>query len=659
MSGLVNFILIVLILIIIAFACYKYINSVSMESDDEFLQDDDSDISTLRKKIAREFTSRLNQNIGEKNMTKKEYKTKQKQKAILRKNLSAAASGDVKAKKFIKNMIKYMLIDPDMNMGVNEVTIDEIIPFEKEKELKSQDKFEIVLYIASHHMTEAETGRALGKNGFQQIIKQFDVLKPVMTPQSNGEYVYDFTEEKLNEVYESLRSEYELSYNDKLEILTQRIFEGYKGFGVVDALFETGIDEIDGGVSGVPKDGFDIMNSAKNLTYTYQAIWVIISGIKLRLSCISFGSQEELMRVVQNIYKYGANRVLSKKNGYVISVMKNGSRVIVMRPPFANTYAFLARKFDSTPSVEPEKIIQGFNAIIPITLIKWLIKGQRNVAITGAQGTGKSTLLKSLVRFIHPKYSLRVQEKTAELNLNYAYPYRNILSFQETESIDSQEGLNLQKKTSGDVNVVGEVAEAIQANFVVQTAMVASLFAMFSHHAKTLNDLIMSFANNLLDPNCGIYRDKKEAIEVVAKILNIDVHLENKNGKRYIERISECIPINEMKYPSEIGNASHEQDELEYWKRETDRKPYEERILMHYENGEFVLDNLPSKQMIDDIRSKLSPEEEKQFLNEMKMIRDLPRMPKDAKVMIDEDPLRLKKFFDEDEFNRMNGIEMA
>ena len=43
----------------------------------------------------------------------------------------------------------------------------------------------------------------------------------------------------------------------------------------------------------------------------------------------------------------------------------------------------------------------------------------------------------------------------------------------------------------------------------------------------------------------------------------------------------------------------------------------------------------------------------------MKMIRDLPRMPKDAKVMIDEDPLRLKKFFDEDEFNRMNGIEMA
>lgn len=659
MSGLVNFILIVLILIIIAFACYKYINSVSMESDDEFLQDDDSDISTLRKKIAREFTSRLNQNIGEKNMTKKEYKTKQKQKAILRKNLSAAASGDVKAKKFIKNMIKYMLIDPDMNMGVNEVTIDEIIPFEKEKELKSQDKFEIVLYIASHHMTEAETGRALGKNGFQQIIKQFDVLKPVMTPQSNGEYVYDFTEEKLNEVYECLRSEYELSYNDKLEILTQRIFEGYKGFGVVDALFETGIDEIDGGVSGVPKDGFDIMNSAKNLTYTYQAIWVIISGIKLRLSCISFGSQEELMRVVQNIYKYGANRVLSKKNGYVISVMKNGSRVIVMRQPFANTYAFLARKFDSTPSVEPEKIIQGFNAIIPITLIKWLIKGQRNVAITGAQGTGKSTLLKSLVRFIHPKYSLRVQEKTAELNLNYAYPYRNILSFQETESIDSQEGLNLQKKTSGDVNVVGEVAEAIQANFVVQTAMVASLFAMFSHHAKTLNDLIMSFANNLLDPNCGIYRDKKEAIEVVAKILNIDVHLENKNGERYIERISECIPINEMKYPSEIGNASHEQDELEYWKRETDRKPYEERILMHYENGEFVLDNLPSKQMIDDIRSKLSPEEEKQFLNEMKMIRDLPRMPKDAKVMIDEDPLRLKKFFDEDEFNRMNGIEMA
>lgn len=625
---LFNFAIIIAIIGIISFLCYKYINAISQESEDEFLQDDYTDLVTIKEKVAREVAAQLKQELREKNMTKKEYETRQKQKATLRRNLKDAAYGDANAKRYIKLYIKSMLIDPDMHLNINEDTIDEIIPFEKERELKSQDKFEILLYVAYNKMLD-ESGRPYKQNGFARIIKDYNITDPILI---DGELAYDFTDTRLNEVYKSVMSKYTLSYSDKLEILSQRIFEMYKGFGVVDTLFDTGVDEVDAGLSGVPKDGYDITNSAKNLTYSFQSIWIMVGGIKLRLSCLSFGSQEELIRVTNNIYKYGANKVLSRKGGYVVSVMKNGSRVVVMRPPFANTYAFLARKFDSTPSIAPEDIIRGENAIIPLTLIKWLIKGQRNVAITGAQGTGKSTMLKSLIRFIDPSFSLRVQEITAELNLNYAYPKRNILAFQETESIKSQEGLNLQKKSSGDVNIIGEVAEAIQANFVVQTAMVASLFAMFTHHAKTAFDLVVAIANNLLDPVCGIYREKKEAVEMAAKILNIDIHLENRKGHRFMERITEIIPVNSMEYPSEIQDATHEDDELEYWKRETDRKMFEERQLMHYDNGEFVLDNLPSEKMMDDIRSKLTKEEEAQFNADMEMIKALKRKPVEGNV---------------------------
>lgn len=629
----VNFIIIAIIIGVIFFIGYRYFNVISEESEEEFLQDDYTDLVTIRNKVSREIAAQLKQELREKNMTRKEYETRQKQKATLRKNLKDAAYGDAKAKRFIKLYIKSMLIDPDMHLNINEDTIDEIIPFEKERELKNQDKFEILLYIAYNKMLD-EIGRPYKQNGFAKIIKDYNLTDPI---QIDGELAYDFTEARLNEVYQSVMARFSLDYSDKLEILAQRVFEMYKGFGCVDVLFDTGVDEVDAGLSGIPKDGYDITNSAKNLTYSYQSIWIMVGGIKLRLSCLSFGSQEELIRVTNNIYKYGANKVLSRKGGYVVSVMKNGSRVVVMRPPFASTYAFLARKFDSTPSIAPEDIIRGENAIIPLTLLKWLIKGQRNIAITGAQGTGKSTMLKSLIRFIDASFSLRVQEITAELNLNYAYPKRNILAFQETESIKSQEGLNLQKKSSGDVNIIGEVAEAIQANFVVQTAMVASLFAMFTHHAKTAYDLVVAIANNLLDPECGIYREKKEAVEMAAKILNIDVHLENRKGHRFMERITEIIPVNSMEYPSEVGKASHEEDELEYWKRETDRKQFDERQLMHYENGEFVLDNLPSEKMMDDIRRKLTKEEEVLFDADMQMIKNLQRKPVAGNVF-DEKP---------------------
>lgn len=621
---MINLIIIVIILCGVAYFGYKYYMSLSDVRDDDYFLDDYTDLNTLKDKISREFAGMLKDNFREKNMSKKQLEMKQKSKAALRKSLKEAAYGNASAKRNIKLYIKNMLLDPDMNLGIDEESIDSVIPFGKHDELKSQDKFEILLYIA-YNLMKDENGQPYKQNGFARIIKDYRLTDPIIV---NGERMYDFNNERLDYVFEDVIKDYELTFNDKLEILSQRIFEMYKGFGVADMLFDTGIDEVDAGLSGVPKDGYEITTSAKNLTYTYQSIWIMVGGIKLRMSCLSFGSQEELVRVTNNIYKYGANKVLSRKTGYVVSTMKNGSRIVTFRPPFGNTYGFLARKFDSTPSIAPEDLIKGNNAIIALTLIKWLIKGQRNIGITGAQGTGKSTMLKSLIRYIDPSFSLRIQEISAELNLNYAYPYRNIISFQETESIKSQEGLNFQKKTSGDVNIIGEVAEAAQANFVVQTAMVASLFAMFTHHAKTAYDFVMAIANNLLDPECGIYREKKEAVEMAAKILNIDIHLENRKGHRYLERITEIIPIQEMAYPSDINpNKKHEADELEYFKRQTDRKMFEERDLVRYVNGEFVLVHLPSKTMVEDIKKKLTLEEEKEFIEDLKMIRSLKRNP--------------------------------
>lgn len=626
---LFNILMIVIILSVVVYIGYKYYMSLSDIRDDDFFDDDYTDVTTLKEKISKEFSGMLKENFREKNMSKKELENKQKSKAVLRKSLKEAAYGNAKAKRNVKLYIKNMLLDQDLSLGVNEQTIDEIIPFNKYDELKDLDKFEIMMYVA-YNILQDDDGKPYKQNGFARIIKDYNLLDPVKV---NGEWMYDFTSERLDYVFRNLMQNVELTFNDKLEILSQRIFELYKGFGAVDTLFDTGVDEIDAGLSGIPKDGYEITNSAKNLTFSYQSIWIMVGGIKLRLSCLSFGSQEELIRVVNNIYKFGANKVLSKKSGFVVSTMKNGSRIVVMRPPFANSYAFLARKFDSTPSIAPEDLIKGNNAIIPLTLIKWIIKGQRNIAITGSQGVGKSTLLKALIRFIDSSFSLRVQEISAELNLNYAFPNRNILGFQETESITSQEGLNFQKKTSGDVNIIGEVAEAIQANYVVQTAMVASLFALFTHHAKTWYDLVMDIANKLLDPIVGIYREKKEAVEMAAKILNIDLHLENRKGHRFLERITEIIPVTETLYPSESDNRkNHDEDELEFWKRTTDRKPFEGRDLVRYENGEFVLVNLPSEAMMNEIKKKLTAAEELQFMKDMEMIKALPRKPVETDV---------------------------
>lgn len=624
----------------IGFGGYKYIMSMAMVSENDQFEDDYTDVATLTRKISEQFSMMLKQDIRERNMTRYDYEQSQRRKAEIRMNLKEAAYGNANAKKAIKAYITGMLLSEDLGFGVNEKTINEIIPFENVEELHSRDKFEILLYIYSNYVREIDDdgneGKILGKNGLAQIFRDFMCEKDEYgrpTKKLKTTYVkigeieekmYDFTSEMLDEIFNEVYAEQTLSFTDKVAILAQRIFSNYKGFGVIDVLFDTSVDEIDGGISGVSKDGYDI--ESKNQVFSYQSIWITLFGNKIRLSCLSFGSQEELIRVTQNIYKYGANKVLDRDKGYVVSTMKNGSRITVMRPPFASSYAFFARKFDSTPSVKPEKLIGGFDAHygniqIPLTIIQWLIKGERTGGITGAQATGKSTMLKSLISFISPRYSIRVQEISAELNLQYTYPNRNIVSFQETETINSQEGINLAKKTNADITIIGELAEAVQATYVIQTAQVASLQSLFTHHAKTSYDFITAIADNLLDPTYGIYNDKKEAIEKTAEVLNFDIHLANRKGTRYMERITEIIPTKASDYPTEKNKkASHEDDEREYWKRTTDRELFKTVNLVEFHDGNFYMTHMPSKELMDSIVERLSLKEEKDFYNDMKML---------------------------------------
>ena len=67
---------------------------------------------------------------------------------------------------------------------------------------------------------------------------------------------------------------------------------------------------------------------------------------------------------------------------------------------------------------------------------------------------GKTTMLMAMIENIYETMNIRVQETAFELHLRKIYPTRNILSFRETETVSGQEGLDVQKKTDGSVNII-------------------------------------------------------------------------------------------------------------------------------------------------------------------------------------------------------------
>jgi pilus assembly protein CpaF len=603
-----NEILIALILTALFAFCILYYRKNRIPHERPVDDDERYSITAILLFVRNAFNDILKTNLYEMNITREEFDKRVHNRNQLRKALKTCTYGDMNSKNYIRDFIKDILVK---SYHINEGNINQIIRFDNPEHLTVQDKFEILL----HHYKKLHGYRAL-----EALITGNQLDKPVESPEGIS---YKVTESDIERIYASKQLLH--SFEDKLNIIAQRVYQLYKGYGVIDEIRDMRIDGVSGGVSGIPSTfheevdlsvGLSIVSS---LPASFDSIWVFYKGKTIHLSFLSFGSEAELIRVCKNIYRYNYPGQLSESNGYKVNEMKDGSRVVVVRPPFAESWAFFVRKFDSIEKAEPEELITDAGKEIPIGMIKWLVKGCRVTAITGSQGTGKTTLLMAIIKYISPAFTLRIQELAFELHLRKIYPERNILTFRETPTISGQEGLDLQKKTDGTVNILGEVATAPVSAWMLQMAQVASLFTLFTHHAKSTDNLVKALRNNLLQT--GAFSNEKIAEQQVADVINFDIHLaKDITGHRYIERITEIIPVESRAYPElaagdgDALNSGFFSAAREFFVRMTDRKIFETRDIVVWDNGVYKGVERPGEGQIASIARNLTQHEQDEFM---------------------------------------------
>ncbi|OAB44607.1 pilus assembly protein CpaF [Paenibacillus glacialis] len=567
------------------------------------------------KKALNDMTTSDLDHLG---LSEEEFNRQIRQRLQLKKALKGSIYGDRNDKNYVKNTIFDLLYK---NYGLNDDNINQVIQFSNSKQLTSQDKFEIILH---------KYKKKYGMDALSTMIDNHNLaeLKEIIDDHESESYIITVAE--MDDVFK--KEQKSLSFEDKLNIVVQRIYQEFKGFSVIDDIRDMRIDGVSGGVSGIPINQIDpdddmmiCSNQAKmnTIPLSHDSVWIYYKGKTIHLSFLSFQTEGEFKRVCQNIYRYNNPGQLSDQNGFIVNDMKDGSRVVVVRPKFSESWAFFVRKFD-TGSAHLEELIsvKDTNRLLVITLLIYMIKGCRIVSLTGAQGTGKTTLLMALVRYIHASYTIRVQEMTFELRLRKIYHNRNILSFRETDTINGQAGLDLQKKTDGVVNLLGEIATDVVAAWMIQMAQVASLFTLFTHHAKTTNNLIESIRNSLL--KTGVFTNEKIAEQQVVSVLNFDVHMKKDlDGKRYIERITEIVPLDQdTDYPTDFRNVSDPQDKIdsfmnttaEYFRRQTDRKLYEARNIIEYRDGGYVAVNRISSRNQEEMLEFMSPRDKEEYI---------------------------------------------
>ena len=605
-----NILLTLVVLVVAIAAIFYYIKKKKNEEVETTINVDDKTytLDVMKEFVKRRLDEITKVNLYDIGLSEEELKRRKNKKYELKKALKGCTYGDVNDKKYVQELI-YDLLSSEY--GVDETNISKAIPFDIPSLLTAQDKFDILIYAYK---------KDFGYEALTELIKKYN-LADLKYIEGESKPSYVITAKEIEDIYE--KENIQLSFADKLSIVVQRIYQHYKGYSTIDEVRDMNIDGVSGGVSGLPESFLSQVAQTASGDYLNQvaehkvpracdSIWIFFQGKSIRLAFLSFGTEAELKRVCQNIYKYNNPGQLSDTNGYKINEMKDGSRVVVVRPSFSETWAFFVRKFD-VKRATLEQLVRDPGKEDAIELLKFLVKGARITAITGEQGSGKTTLLMGMIENIYETMNIRVQETAFELHLRKIYPTRNILTFRETDTISGQEGLDVQKKTDGSVNIIGEVATDPVASWMIQAAQVASKFTLFTHHAKTFPNLVTALRNSML--RTGVFTDEKTAEEQVVQVLNFDIHqVKDFRGKRYIERITECIPVEnkneytfdhrnektlEGKFDKFFDNATH------YFTKSTDKQLYTYRNIMEYIDGEYVITNPISDQNLKEMRENM------------------------------------------------------
>ena len=411
-------ILIFVIIVIVFITVIHLIKKNKQEVVDEEVSVDDKTYSfeTMVKFVKRRLDEITKINLYDIGLSEEELRRRKNKKYELKKALKGCTYGDVNDKKYVKELI-YDLLSKEY--GIDETNITRVLPFDVPSLLTAQDKFDILLH---------EYKKSFAYEALTELIKKYN-LATLKYVAGESKPCYVITAEEIDDIYE--KENFELDFSDKLEVIVQRIYQQYKGFSSIDEVRDMNIDGISGGVSGLP-ESFLSQVAQTDSEYLRQAmetkipracdsIWIMFQGKSIRLAFLSFGTEAELKRVCQNIYKYNNPGQLSDTNGYKINEMKDGSRVVVVRPSMSETWAFFVRKFD-VQRATLEQIVKFDGKEETIELLKFLVKGARIIALTGEQGCRKNNNVdgndRKYIRNYEPSYNRNCIRASLKKNIS-------------------------------------------------------------------------------------------------------------------------------------------------------------------------------------------------------------------------------------------------
>ena len=309
-----------------------------------------------------------------------------------------------------------------------------------------------------------------------------------------------------------------------------------------------------------------------------ESIYIEKHG-KLQKTPARFLSEPALKAAATNIAK-SVGRLLNDDNPRLDARLPDGSRVHAVIPPLTNCGTVIAiRKFKKdTLSIEK---MRAFGSISDdaILLIKALVALHKNVIVSGATSSGKTSVLNALSSFINNDERVLVIEDARELQLQQEH----VVSFETRKPDKNGNGevtirdlIISSLRLRPDRLVIGEIrgGEALDLLQALNTGHAGSMSTI---HANTPLDCLFRLETCAL--LSGIEIPLMALRSQVASAIDAVVHTARlSDGSRKVIAISEVLPLKDGEYQTR---------DLLGW--QTERIGPDGKV-----EGRFVLKNKPS-----------------------------------------------------------------
>ncbi len=264
-------------------------------------------------------------------------------------------------------------------------------------------------------------------------------------------------------------------------------------------------------------------------------VFIEKAGFLQHVPGVSIGEQS-LMVAVKNIARRLGDDI-SESKPILDSRLPDGSRVAAVIPPCSlGGVTLTIRKFN-TRHFEMEDLIRA--GTLDRGLANHLedyVLARKNILICGGTGTGKSTLLSILGKFIPQEERVLVIEDTAEIQL----PQENLVRFEARReqnglpAVAIRDLLKAALRHRPDRIVLGEIrgSEAFDLLQLLNTGHSGTLSTI---HASSAQQGLARFTSCVLQSGMELpYRAVKTNI---ADSLNVVIHVERRPGRRYISEV--------------------------------------------------------------------------------------------------------------------------